>query len=894
MAQRVLRSGMVAADVDDALDAPGAMSYSEFVLKTTPPLLPSTALARERLAREAGRIFDGTALAVVAPAGYGKTTLLLQWRQRWLEQGARVAWISADTLDDPVRFAALLAHAVLALGSIDAADVAGCSGREALTGILAGIARRRVHVVLVVDDCERLPEATVTQALQYLLLNAPANLHLVFGSRAALPLRTAELLARDRFRKVSVAELSLREQESLEVLQARLGERLGLDAGMRLHAAVEGWPIGLQLAIAAIEHEADPQAAVRSLSARRGSLQDYFTDSMQAAFTGGTIDALLRLALLDRFNADLGALVCAAPVDALLEQLLRETPILIACEIVGWYRLHPLARDYLLGQCERLPASERCALHARISHWYADVGHYHEAAGHALAAGDEGLSQAHAARGLWALGAAGRLDEAREWLARLPGVLTSVDPGVRLGAATLLAFSDRNDEGLQIARDVLAAPERTLEHSLGALRVASTAAAFMDSPGTLRELLEDWPRLTDPALDPLYRVNRWNVEGFLALKSGATERLRMIAEEVDALGEQPSLLLARAVNRMLLAMGQLWEGGPAQAEALLRGPLQQVERQQGRRGMIACLFSSILAQALLELEQPEAAQLLLADRLDTIERLGFPDNILAAYLALAGAAFAQGETIHAFETLAGLEALAQQRRLPRLRLHALAQRLRWLAEQDGGAHAIAIELEAIAALAAAFEQPELRPYLSEYRLHFALAHAHVALAGDDLVGAGRHLDLAEAEARALRKIADLRTLHAMRARLERRRGEQTQATWGTASGAAAHAGISPIRAVTHNAQASGEQARHHATTALAGGIAGTHRVPGLAHSALLTPKEAEILGLLERGMSNKRIALVLGIGAETVKWHLKNLFSKLSAGSREHAVDRARLLGLVG
>ena len=46
-------------------------------------------------------------------------------------------------------------------------------------------------------------------------------------------------------------------------------------------------------------------------------------------------------------------------------------------------------------------------------------------------------------------------------------------------------------------------------------------------------------------------------------------------------------------------------------------------------------------------------------------------------------------------------------------------------------------------------------------------------------------------------------------------------------------------------------------------------------------------------MSNKRIALALDIGGETVKWHMKNLFSKLSAGSREHAVDRARLLGII-
>jgi LuxR family maltose regulon positive regulatory protein len=63
--------------------------------------------------------------------------------------------------------------------------------------------------------------------------------------------------------------------------------------------------------------------------------------------------------------------------------------------------------------------------------------------------------------------------------------------------------------------------------------------------------------------------------------------------------------------------------------------------------------------------------------------------------------------------------------------------------------------------------------------------------------------------------------------------------------------------------------------------------------ALLTAKEAEILRLLDKGLSNKSIARTLGISSETVKWHVKNLFAKLSAGTRRHAVDRARLLGLV-
>lgn len=54
-----------------------------------------------------------------------------------------------------------------------------------------------------------------------------------------------------------------------------------------------------------------------------------------------------------------------------------------------------------------------------------------------------------------------------------------------------------------------------------------------------------------------------------------------------------------------------------------------------------------------------------------------------------------------------------------------------------------------------------------------------------------------------------------------------------------------------------------------------------------------MLRLVAAGYSNKHIAKAMDVGDETVKWHLKNLFGKLSAGSRRHAVDRARMMGLV-
>ena len=64
-------------------------------------------------------------------------------------------------------------------------------------------------------------------------------------------------------------------------------------------------------------------------------------------------------------------------------------------------------------------------------------------------------------------------------------------------------------------------------------------------------------------------------------------------------------------------------------------------------------------------------------------------------------------------------------------------------------------------------------------------------------------------------------------------------------------------------------------------------------AAAVSGRTAEVLRLLANGLSNKLIARSMDISEETVKWHIKNLFAKLNAGTRKHAVDRARLLGLL-
>ncbi|GAB3097460.1 LuxR C-terminal-related transcriptional regulator [Lysobacter terrae] len=855
--------------------------------------MPRLAMERPRLVQYCNRMRDCAAAAVVAPAGFGKTTLLLQWRQRWLEQGARVAWLSVDAQDDPARFTVGLLQATRSACALRDAAPKGRAGLEALTWMLSEIAHNGAWTVIVIDDAERLPEATVRQSLQYLLLNAPSNLHVAIGSRVPLSLQTAELVAKDSFIQLSVQHLRLQLEESMDILERRLGPRLSVDERASVHDATEGWPIGLQLAIAAIEHEADAAAAVRTLSARRGSLQDYFVESLLAALPRHAADVLTRIAILDHFNSELCEAVSGMPSAELLEQLIRETPIMMVGEREGWLRLHPLARDFLRGRFEQLPEAERCDLHARASRWYMQRERLHDAANHALAAGDEALAQEYAARALWMLGALGKVDEAREWLARLPMELLSRDPELRLGAAVVLAFSDRNAEGLKIATDVLADPATPPELAVVARRVASTSAVYADQLGLLENMLAVWPPV--PAnVNVLYTANRLNVGAFVAFHRGDTERTRMLLAQLAALGREGSLHLAHALSRMLVGLSHLWDGNPRLAEEEMRPALLLAEREEGRRSMIACLHASVLAAALLQLDQPAAAEALLANRLDVIERCGFPDNILVSYRTLVYAALAQSDERRAFSVLDSLDAVAHRRGLPRLRVQSLAERIRLLAlrqcHQTAGEFMVELD-----ALAAAFEQEGLRPFLPQYRLVVAVARSYIALARGDCDEAERSLDAAAILANSLHRGRDARAIKVLRAVAARQRGsDQALPLLMEAMSLASLSGNARLLANTH------PLALEMAVELKEGALLPKEstRRPAIergasSQSGLLTTKESEILRLLQRGMSNKRIALTLDIGGETVKWHLKNLYAKLSAVSREHAVDRARLLGLV-
>lgn len=887
------------------------MTEPELILKTTPPRLPSDAIERDRLLPFRALVPERTAMAVVAPAGFGKTTLLLQWRRHWVEKGALVAWLSADAQDEPMRFTRALLKAFRAGSERAALHVprthyeSKCDQDIAmLTALLAEIALSGIETVLMLDDAEQLPEATVVTSLRYMLINAPANLHLVVASRVLWPKWTSELMASGSMVLLGKEDLRLQAEESAEILSQHLGPRLDVDQSAKLHDAVQGWPICLRFAIARIKFERDSMVASDAFQAREDNLWEYFIDSLFSGLPAPDADFLTRVAILDHVNADLcEAVTGSAQAEAQLKRLMRETPLIMLSSYEGWGRLHPLTRDFLLGHFRRLPRAEQIELHARASAWFAERGRFHEAAHHALATGDEAQAHAYAMKSLWELGAEGRLAEAQEWLGRIPAQQLAIDVSFKLAASWVFALSDRNEEALRLALELADHPGNAVPLRMAALRVAGGAAIYADHLGLLPQVLAQWPQNTGNIQEPLYAVAPLNASAILALHSGSTAEVRDLTARIVAHGETGSLRLAAAVARAMIGLSHLWDGNPCHVEAVLRPALNAAEKEEGRRGMVACIYAAVLAAALLERGEAMAAAALLANRLDVIES-SFPDIVLAAYRALVFTAAGNGDERRALATLDGLDALAKRRRLPRLQMHCLAEQIRIHAL--GGRPETAERLvRALRKLAPAFQQETLRMFLPQYDLTYAVARAYAAFARSDMDEVDRQLRSADALAEQLHQGREKQRIKVLRAMSAWQRGiAGAPALLSEAIGLANLGGNARLLIDTHPQAAKMAHGLIEAGSCVQMAMvsepkkvtlrpSNTHSPATVARQSLLTAKETEVLRLLSNGMSNKLIARALDVSNETVKWHLKNLFQKLSVNTRKHAINRARLLGLV-
>jgi len=877
----------------------------DLLLKVTPPRVPRHLVSRARLLATADALRDHAVFVVQAPSGFGKTSLLAQWRLEYLAMGMPVAWVSAQTHDDPGRLVQSLALALrVAMGrpafgrSVLEDDRPGNLG--SVTALLSELTQAALDVVLVIDEAERLPPAS-REALAYLLRNAPPNVRTLIATRPDGRLDIEDLVAYGQCVEIGPALLKFSLDETLQLVHARFGTRVDRNMAARLHELTEGWPLGLQLATTIISRGADAHAALSDMTAAAGELQGELVRLLLVNLDPQDRDFLVRIAVLDLLHPELCQVVSGADdAAARLARLSNDTPVFAAAEGGEWLRMHALARDVLRQRFGALDAAEQVAVHARAAQWLAAHDLIDEAAHHALSAGQHQTAYELAERSVYeSLMRRGRQAAVLEWLAQLPADELDRRPRLLLAAAWTLASSERHDEAGRFVARLLAQPGASDALRCECALILGGAAVFADDPDHFVELHAPWTEAV-PLTEPLLLQSHANRMAYRALLEGEPALARLRQQQVARGQAGPGIDYIRRWSELVIGLSYAWEGQVVLAEQLLRPAVAGAETELGRRHRLSCNLAALLAAVAWERDLPGDAAMLLADRLDVLEHSGLPESLLLAYRTAARIAAAEGAEHRALELLNALDAAGAARRLPRLRIASLAEQVR-LHAQRHRAQTCRELCERIDAQLADPALPQGPLWRRSVQVLRDVAHAHAAIAARDWPGALAQLALADEQARQRKQGGLHIELLGLRALALERCGQPAQALLREAMDLARAYGLQRVFSDAHPelgawvGTLAAEGAQPETSFAPTTAAAPPSPVPPVTtHGAVLTPKEGEVLTLLARNLSNKEIGRAMQVGETTIKWHVKNLFAKLDAGTRTQVVQRARILGLLG
>lgn len=690
--------------------------------KLSLPRLPADLVSRERLLARLNAGLESKLTLLCSPAGFGKTTLALQWLTSLNGQDKRpgVAWVSLDAGDnDPVRFWSYaitacrtlhndVGRTALALLPTEQSPFEPLSLETSLALLLNELSQVTGKSVLVLEDYHAITSPQIHASLVFLLDHLPATFHIVMITRAEPPLPLARLRASNAVNEVGAGDLRLSRHEMQAFLQQTLALSPSPETIAHLDAQIEGWVTGLRLLTLALQRHPNEQPLEQRLatfSSSRRHLLDYFVTEVLATQPEEIQTFLLQTSELNGLTAPLcDAVTGRTDSERILRDLERVNLFLLPFDGNElWYRYHPLFAEALRYEAQRrLNDETRCACFERASIWYERHGLLTEAIEMALAA----TAFTRAAALIEQITGPQRFHEMREhhtlhrWLDALPSVILEQHPTLCLTLAMVLLFA--SDCQVSVSAEVLAQIEQSL-------RMAERAWQVEEDRGGLGEVLA-------------FRVVIARFQGELAQATNlARQALVWLPESAEqwratclnTIGDG-ELLNGRpdAARQAFLTAHSCFEAaGNHYGQRVVLLALGEICSLQGKLHQAATLYQEVLHTAGEDLSDKGKALLGLTrlsyewNRLDTAENqarealqigLDVGDEALQAQasLILAYIQHAHGQLALARQQISELLARAQMQKAPLLYREVLAREVhlqlvdgdlatahRWLAAQ---------------------------------------------------------------------------------------------------------------------------------------------------------------------------------------------------------------------
>lgn len=382
--------------VDASTPAAAGFGLTLLAGKLTPPLLPVGIVERERLLEDLDVNGEGRLCLVIAPAGWGKTTLLTEWARRGGDRTAP-AWVTLDETDDePHRF---WTYVLTALRNV-APDVAGDAWMAlrmpgidplevVLPTLLNALSASNARHTLILDDYHLVTDVRIHEAVEYLLSYLPPSLRLMIAARFDPPLPLARMRARGELTEIRAADLRFSAGEAAGLVAAV--SRVGLAGGVvdALVEQTEGWAVGLKLAALALRDSADLGVPALATRDDRHAV-DFLSAEVLDGLSVDQREFLVRTAVLDRLSGPLcDAALGRSGSSALLEQFERADLFVVALDARReWFRYHRVFRDVLNRELNATTPQIVPDLLRRAADWYLAAGQVDQAVRSLTEAGD--------------------------------------------------------------------------------------------------------------------------------------------------------------------------------------------------------------------------------------------------------------------------------------------------------------------------------------------------------------------------------------------------------------------------------------------------------------------------------------------------------------------------
>lgn len=848
--------------------------------------LVSIVRRNDLFARMAGDL-ENRLVTVTAPAGYGKTELLaLIWRSA-RRRGQCAIWIDLQKGWGRTEVAQALASA-LATSPGELEAVLNAASAEA-------------PVTLIFDKAEMTEDGA--EAIDWLLDQISAGVRIAVSGRRLPRLRLSRMRMRGLLAEYGPEDLAFDRGE----MQQILGQRLRPEVFERAADTLAGWPALVQLAAQILARDTRVSTQKMVLDGTHPILRDFIVEEVMPEL-GDVERALMRASrdLLD-FTPEIVLDLAGRPHD--LENLAiteRMPPLILANgQRAGWFRRHPVV-GAALEACLDETAEERSIRLQHASRLFAARGHLEQAVLYASMAGDYQL----AVRTIEAAGGADLF--LRAGLLVLRGIMHAVPhdvvrttPSLRLCRAVLLAKSGL----IQEARSTI----RTMKDELGAGQIVGDRRleALLEHLSSLFDVYED-RRLDRPWTDRLEQMiadtpaeETWRlgwIHNSLAIaytrsvdldlaQRHAQRALQCYRDEGSVYPQIFMLVHLSFIGLQANRMDDAWTYG-RDAENLIRS------RQWADENLLAIAQVPLAALCYVKGDVNGARDMLERALPVMAAGEGWVDFFAVGYVTLARAHYSLNRSAAglslARDALAQGGGVAEARGLPRLRT-ALALAEIELLTQAG-------QFDEAASLARRLPDTETVEVWRTRRewAEAQLAMARLALRTGAVAEAGSRLQAVTAWA------GDRPEWQGVMLRVSLLEIERA------CLGEDQRAALVWLEAAARSAAAGGQVQQAHDETGLPNLVRALVRRVGIGklspvaaelvtriargpatEGGLLSPRETEILRLLDEGLSNKMIARRLDLSEATVKFHMKNLFAKLGVGRRSLAVAVARTNGLI-